>query len=274
MKHSSEWQISTHSLTSYFKELIRARELFYFFAWRDTLVRYKQAFFGIAWALIRPMLNMLVFTFLFSKLGHFPSGNVNYPLFVLAGMLPWQLFASTAIDTCSSLINNANLVSKVYFPRLIIPTSQIIVNLVDFAITAALLLLFGLWTGNLNGWTLLTLPLFTLLAVLCCTGTSLWLSAMAVQYRDVRLIVPFFVQFGMFLSPVGYGSFVISPEWQWLYFLNPMVGIIDGFRWAFFGLSYPGITFSIVYASVITMLLLVSGFMFFRKMERSFADKI
>lgn len=258
----------------YFKDIFRYRELFYFFAWRDIIVRYKQAFFGIAWALIRPLLNMFVFTLLFGKIAHLSSQNVNYALFVLAAMLPWQLCSSSVSDTCTSLINNNALVSKVYFPRMIIPMAQIIVNLLDFAITLVLLLLLGAYYGSMNFLTLLTLPLFTLLALFFCMGIGLWLSAITVQYRDFRIIVPFFVQFGMFISPVGYGTFIVPEQWQWCYFINPLVGIIDGFRWAFFGITYPNIVLSIGCSAAITAGILISGILYFRKTERTFADKI
>lgn len=264
----------SQSKVNYFKEIMRYRELFYFFAWRDVLVRYKQAFFGIAWALVRPLLNMLVFTLLFGKMANLSSSNVNYSLFVLAAMLPWQLFASSISDTCTSLVNNSALVSKVYFPRMIIPMAQIIVNLLDFAITLGLLLILGVYFGGFNFLTMLTLPLFLLLSLMLCMGMGLWLSAITVQYRDFRIIVPFFVQFGMFISPVGYGTFVIPEQWQWLYFLNPLAGIIDGFRWALFGISYPNMLFSIGCSIVMTAVVLSSGITYFRKTERSFADKI
>lgn len=258
----------------YFKDLVRYRELLYFFAWRDILVRYKQAFFGVSWALVRPLLNMAIFAFLFGKLAKFPSDHVNYPLFVLAAMLPWQLYSNTAIDTTNCFINNAALVSKIYFPRMLLPTAQIIVHLLDFSITTALLLVLSIAMGAFNPWTFIAFPLFLILALLLCQGVGLWLSALTVEYRDFRIIVPFFVQFGMFISPVGYGTFVIPEQWQWLYFLNPMVGIIDGFRWAFFGIGYAAIGYSIAASVSVTIALLISGFFYFRKMERTFADQI
>ncbi len=258
----------------YLKDIFRCRELFYFLAWRDILVRYKQAFFGVAWALLRPLLNMLVFAFLFGKIANFSSDHVNYPLFVLAAMLPWQLYSSSAVDTCNSLINNAPLVSKIYFPRMIIPASQIIVHLVDFAITAFLLIALSLFLGVLNPWTFLCFPLFLLLAASLCVGTGLWLSALTVKYRDFRIMIPFFVQFGMFISPVGYGTFIIPEPWRWLYFLNPMSGVIDGFRWVFFGISYPQMPFSIGFSIAITLVILWTGVLYFRKTEQTFADQI
>jgi lipopolysaccharide transport system permease protein len=258
----------------YLKDLFRYRELFYFFALRDIIVRYKQAFFGIAWAIIRPLLNMIVFAFLFGKIANLPSDNVSYALFVLAGMLPWQLFSNSLVETCSCLVTNSQLVSKIYFPRMIIPTAQIIVHLVDFAITAVLLLILGILDQAINFWTLMTFPLFLLLVSALCVGTGLWLSALTVQYRDFRIIVPFLVQFGMFVSPVGYGTFIIPEKWQLLYFMNPMVGVIDGFRWCFFGITHPMIGFSLGFSVAITLILLVSGFFYFRRMERTFADNI
>lgn len=265
---------STQLDKAYFQDLIRYRELFYFFAWRDILVRYKQAFFGVSWALIRPLLNMAVFAFLFGKIANFSSGDVSYPLFVLAAMLPWQLFSNAVVDTCNSLVNNHQLVSKIYFPRIIIPTAQIIVHLLDFSITALLLIVLAIFMGGLDLWTMCLLPAFLLLVLLLCVGMGLWLSALTVRYRDFRIVVPFIVQFGMFISPVGYGTFIIPEKWQWLYFLNPMVGIIDGFRWAFFGISYSTMSYSIMASIIVTGVILVSGFQYFRRTERTFADQI
>jgi lipopolysaccharide transport system permease protein len=258
----------------YLLDLFRYRELFFFFALRDILVRYKQAFFGVTWALIRPVLNMILFTLIFSRIANLPSGNVNYALFVLAGMLPWQLFSSCLLDTSNSLINHSNLVSKVYFPRMIIPSAQIIVHLLDMAIGLVLLTCCSLWLGAINSWTIATLPFFLGLSFILCIGTGLWLSALTVKYRDFRFIVPFVVQFGIFLSPVGYGSFMIPGQWIWIYMLNPLVGIIDGFRWAFFGLTYPFLTYSILISIVMTMLILTSGYYYFRQMEKTLADRI
>lgn len=265
---------NTQANKEYLTDLIRYRELFYFFAWRDILVRYKQAFFGISWALVRPLLNMAIFAFLFGKIANFSSGHVSYPLFVLAGMLPWQLFSNAVVDTCNSLVNNSQLVSKIYFPRIIIPTAQIIVHLLDFAVTAILLIFLCLIMGEFSLWTFLTIPAFLALVILLCVGTGLWLSALTVRYRDFRIIVPFMVQFGMFLSPVGYGTFIIPEKWQWLYFMNPMAGIIDGFRWAFFGITYPAIGYSIAASVVVTAIFLMTGFHYFRKTELTFADQI
>jgi lipopolysaccharide transport system permease protein len=258
----------------YLKDLFRHRELFYFFAWRDIVVRYKQAVFGVAWALLRPLLNMAIFSFIFGYIAKLPSDNVNYPIFVLAGMLPWQLFANALVDTCNCLVGTPQLLTKTYFPRMIVPSAQIIVHLVDFGISLLLLLGLGLWFWQIDFITLLTLPLFVLLALFLCLGSGLWISALTVKYRDFRFIVPFVAQFGIFLSPVAYGSFLIPERWQWLYALNPMVGIINGFRWAFFGISSPHMESSLFISFAVSMLIFVTGFRYFRKTERTFADQI
>lgn len=258
----------------YFKDLIRYRELFYFFAWRDIIVRYKQAFFGVAWALIRPLITMALFTLIFGKLANFPSEGVPYPLFALAGMVPWMLFANTIQEATPCLLNNPSLLSRIYFPRVVIPASLILVQFVDFLIT--LILLFGMvfWIGNILFWHFFILPFFVLLAMLLCLGCSLLLSALTVQFRDIRYVIPFFVQFGLYLSPVGYGSFMIPEKWQWLYFLNPMAGIIEGFRWSIFGIYQPYLPMALGLSVTITLALLFIGFKVFRTMERRFGDII
>lgn len=258
---------------NYFKDLIQYRELFYFFAWRDILVRYKQAFFGASWALFRPLLNMAIFALIFGKVANLPSENVSYGLFVFAALLPWQLFAGATIDTCNGLVNNAPLVSKIYFPRIIIPSSQIVVHLVDFLVVAFLLLAWVFFSVGI-GWPLLSLPFWTILTFVLCLGTGFWLSALTVKFRDFRILVPFFVQFMMFVSPVGYGTFVIPEKWQWVYSLNPLVGIIDGFRWSLFGQFHSYFEYATISSITISTAILISGFFYFRKMERSIADKI
>lgn len=258
----------------YLNDLFRFRDLFLFFAARDILVRYRQAFFGIAWALIRPLLTMGVFALIFGKVANLPSGDVNYGLFILSGMIAWQLFANVTQETSQVLINNALLITKTYFPRMIIPMSQLLVHLVDFGICLlfflVMLAIYGLPAGAHLG----LFPFFILLLVTLCIGTGLWVSALTVQYRDFKILVPFVVQFGMFLSPVGYGTFVIPEKFQYIYFLNPVVGIIDGFRWTVLGLTYPLLSVSITFSILITFTLLISGFYYFRKMERTFADKL
>lgn len=258
----------------YLKDLLRYRELFYFFALRDILVRYKQTVLGIVWALIRPLLNMAVFTIVFGKMAHLSSGEVNYSLFVLTGLLPWQLFASCLSDTSNSLINNAPMITKVYFPRMILPISHILVNFVDFLISLAFLVVVFALTGYLTQWTILLLPVFIALTLLLCVGASLWLAAITVRYRDFRFIMPFVIQFGMFVSPVGYGSFVVPEAYRWIYYMNPMAGLIEGFRWCCFGIYNPDLPLALLLSCLGNIFFLVLGFRFFRKMERVFADII
>lgn len=258
----------------YFKDLFRHREIFYFLAWRDILVRYKQAAFGVAWAVVRPLLNMVVFTLVFGKIAHLYSYEIPYALFVLAGMLPWQFVSGAIFDTSNSLVNNVHLITKIYFPRIILSTSQILVHLLDFGINLALLFLLMLVTRTGSIATLWALPLFLGLSLVLCLGLSLWLSALTVRYRDFRFIVAFIVQFGMFASPVGYGSYIIPGMWKWIYFLNPMAGIIDGFRWALFGINQPDMGWSILFSCIISTTLLITSVQYFRRTERSFADRI
>ncbi|MCC0176761.1 ABC transporter permease [Waterburya agarophytonicola K14] len=258
----------------YWQDLWNYRELFYFLAWRDILVRYKQTVIGVAWALIRPFLTMIVFTIVFGNLAKLPSEGVPYPILVFAAMLPWQFFANSLSESSNSLIVNANLVSKVYFPRLIVPASAVIVSFVDFMISGMILLALMAWYNFVPSWRIITIPLFILIAFLAAMGVGLWLAALNVQYRDFRYIVPFIVQFGLYISPVGFSSKVVPEQWRLLYSLNPMVGVIDGFRWAILGgesqIYLPGFLLSL---GIIT-LLLWSGIWYFRKMERTFADVI
>jgi lipopolysaccharide transport system permease protein len=258
----------------YWKDLWRYRELFYFLAWRDILVRYKQTVIGVAWALIRPFLTMVVFTVVFGQLAKLPSEGVPYPILVFAAMLPWQFFANSLSECSNSLLANANMIAKVYFPRLIVPTSAVIVSFVDFLISGMILLALMIWYDFVPGWRILTLPIFILIALAAAIGAGLWLAALNVEYRDFRYIVPFMVQFGLYISPVGFSSNVVPAKWRLLYSLNPMVGVIDGFRWAILGgnakLYLPGFILSVALVG----LLLVSGIWYFRKMERTFADVI
>jgi lipopolysaccharide transport system permease protein len=258
----------------YWKDLWRYRELFYFLAWRDILVRYKQTAIGIAWALIRPFLTMIVFTVVFGTLAKLPSEGAPYPILVFAAMLPWQFFANSLSESSNSLITNANLISKVYFPRLIVPTSAVVVSFVDFMISGIILLGLMAWYNFVPSWRILTLPLFILIAFAAALGAGLWLASLNVKYRDFRYIVPFIVQFGLYISPVGFSSSVVPQKWRLLYSVNPMVGVIDGFRWAILGggaqLYWPGFILSV---GLVT-LLLASGVWYFRKVERTFADVI
>lgn len=257
----------------YWKDLWKYRELFYFLAWRDILVRYKQTVIGIAWALIRPLLTMIVFTIVFGNLAKLPS-SVPYPILVFAGMLPWQFFSNALTECSNSLIVNATLVSKIYFPRLIIPTSAVIVSFVDFMLSGMILLALMAWYNFLPNWRILTLPIFIIIAFAASMGVGLWLAALNVKYRDFRYIVPFIAQFGLYISPVGFSSNIVPEKWRLLYSLNPMVGVIDGFRWAILGgeakLYLPGFILSIA----LVILLFFSGIWYFRKTERSFADVI
>jgi lipopolysaccharide transport system permease protein len=258
----------------YWKDIWRYRELFYFLAWRDILVRYKQTVIGIAWALIRPFLTMVVFTVVFGNIAKLPSGGAPYPILVFAAMLPWQFFANALSESSNSLISNSNLISKVYFPRMIVPTSAVIVSFVDFMISGIILLGLMAWYNFVPDWRILTLPLFILIAFAAAMGAGLWLAALNVEYRDFRYVVPFIVQFGLYISPVGFSSSVVPEKWRLIYSLNPMVGVIDGFRWAILGGSssiyLPGFALSLG----LVVLMLISGIWYFRRTERTFADVI
>jgi len=243
-------------------------------AWRDILVRYKQTVIGIAWSVIRPLLTMVVLTIVFGKLAKLPSGGVPYPILVFAAMLPWQMFANGLTESSDSLLVNANMLSKVYFPRLIIPTSSVIVSLVDFLISFVILLGLMVLYRYPVSWRLLTLPAFLALALITTLGFGYWLSALNVKYRDFRYVVPFIVQFGLYISPVGFSSNVVPDNWRLLYSINPMVGVVDGFRWAILGekfnLFVPGFLISIA----LSILVFICGLAYFRRTERSFADVI
>ena len=260
---------------NYWRDLWRYRELFYFLAWRDILVRYKQTVIGIAWAVIQPFLTTVVFTIVFNRIAKLsaPEG-VPYFLVVMAAQLPWQFFSTSLSQSSNSLIGNANLISKIYFPRLIVPAGSVITSFVDFLITVGLVAVTMLWFHFLPDWRLLLLPAFVILAFGAAFGAGLWLCALNVKYRDFRYIIPFIVQFGFFVSPVGYLSAKIPEHWRLLYSLNPMVGVIDGFRWALLR-GQTGLDWSVVLLSVVIVVLLVSsGIWYFRRMERTFADVI
>jgi len=262
------------AVSDFVKELVRYRELFYFLAWRDILVRYKQTVIGIAWSVIRPFLTMVVFTVIFGRLAKLPNEGVPYPILVFSAMLPWQYFANAMQESSNSLIAGANLISKVYFPRLIVPTSSVIVSAVDFLISLVLLSLLMTWYGFAPSLNIVFMPFFFVLATTAALGMGFWLSALNVKYRDFRHIVPFLVQFGLYVSPVGFSSSVVPDRWRLVYSLNPMVGVIDGFRWCVQGsgspLYLPGFTASVVTSAF----LLWSGVKFFRRTERFFADFI
>jgi lipopolysaccharide transport system permease protein len=260
---------------NYWRDLWRFRELFYFLAWRDILVRYKQTVMGIAWSVIRPLLTMTIFTILFSRVAklHAPA-SVPYSLLVMAGMLPWLFIAGSMTASSESLVQNSNLVSKIYFPRLIVPASSVITSFVDFAITLGLMAIMMAIFRFSPDWHLIALPAFILLAFAASIGVGLWLCALNVEYRDFRYIIPFFVQFGLYVSPVGFSSSVVPGKWRLLFSLNPAVGVIDGFRWSLLRgqdlIWWPNLANSIL----VTIFLYLSGVWYFRKMERNFADII
>jgi lipopolysaccharide transport system permease protein len=258
----------------YWKDLWNYRELFFFLAWRDILVRYKQTVIGVLWAIIRPLLIMLVLTVVFGKWADMPSDGVPYPILVFAAMLPWQFFANSFSGASNSLIANTNLISKVYFPRLIIPTSSVVVSFVDFFVSTVILFALMIWYDFWPTWRVVALPGLIMIAIVAALGAGLWISALNVKYRDFRYIVPFIVQFGLYISPVGFSSSVVPEKWRLFYSLNPMVGVIDGFRWAILGnnalLYAPGFTLSIL----IVIVLFLGGLKYFRKTERTLADII
>lgn len=259
----------------YWRDLWRYRELFRVLAWRDISVRYKQTVIGVAWALIRPFLTMVVFTIVFGKLAKLPSdGAAPYALMVFAGMLPWSFYSAAVTDASNSLISNTNLISKVYFPRLIVPTAAVLVALVDLLISFAILLVLMLWYRFLPGWQITLLPLFIVLAFLASFGPGLWITALNVKYRDFRYVIPFIVQLGLYISPVGFSSKIIPEQWQLIYSLNPLVGVIDGFRWCILDGQSPIYWPSLLLSVVVIGFLLWLGFSAFRKMEKSFADLI
>jgi lipopolysaccharide transport system permease protein len=260
---------------NYWSDIWHYRELFAILTWRDVAVRYKQTVIGVLWAVVRPFLTMVVFTVVFGKLAKLPSdGSAPYPVLVFAGMLPWFLFSSILSEASSSLVTNANLISKVYFPRLIVPTSAAMVAIVDFGIN--LVILFGImaWFGFVPNWRIALLPAFVILAVLASLGPALYITALNAKYRDFRYIIPFVVQFGLYVSPVGFSSSVVPHEWRFWYSLNPVVGVIDGFRWCVLDgqsqLYWPGFLASLVMVAVFLLL----GIRQFRRIERSIADLV
>jgi len=269
---------------NYWRDLWRYRELFYFLALRDMLIRYKQTVFGLAWAILRPLLTTVVFTVVFGKIANMSApGGVPYPLFVLAAMLPWQFFSTAMSDASNSLINNANLISKVYFPRLVVPASAVITSFVDFLITLVLLGVAMVWYGFYPDWRICCLPLFMLLVFGASLGVGLWLCALNLEYRDFRYIVPFISQFGLFISPVGFQSDSVPAVWHWLgmdlparmiFALNPIVGVIQGFRWCLLQGHTTLMPFAVATSVVTVLTLMASGLWYFRRMERSFADII
>lgn len=256
----------------YWRDLWRYRELFYFMAWRDVLLRYKRMTIGFAWAILRPLLTMLIFTLVFGKIAKLPSGGIAYPVLVYAGLLPWQFFATAFADAGTSLANKESIITKIYFPRLIIPASAVMVSFVDFLAASLVLVGLMLWYRIIPEWQILALPLFILIVFVVAIGAGLWISALSARYKDFRYIIPFIVQIGLFLSPVGFKSALVPEEWRWVYALNPMVGVIDGFRWSLLGVNNGGLELSVGIAAGMALFLLLTGGAYFRHTERSLAE--
>lgn len=262
------------NISKYWSELWHYRELFYFFAWRDLVVRYKQTVIGIAWSVIRPLLTMIIFTIVFGKIANLESKDIPYPIVIFSALLPWQLFSTSITESSNSIINNAGMISKIYFPRIIIPTSTLIVNIVDFLISLVILILIMVFYSFYPSWQIIFLPFFLVLALFTSLGAGLFLSALTVKYRDFRYIVPFITQLGLYISPIGFSSNLIPDKWKLLYSINPMVGVIDGFRWCIYGskinLYIPGFILSIVFS----IIMFIIGLWYFRRTEKTFADII
>jgi lipopolysaccharide transport system permease protein len=258
---------------NYWKDLWRYRELFYILSWRDLKVRYKQTVIGAAWSIIRPILTTIIFTIIFSRIAKLPTpGSAPYALMVFVGMLPWQFFANSLSEASVSLISNSNLITKVYFPRMIIPASSVITSLVDLAISLFILVAMFFIFHFVPVYTIIFLPFFILIAFISAFGVGLYVTALNVKYRDFRYIIPFIIQFGLYITPVGFSSSIIPDKWRLIYALNPMVGVVDGFRWCILGdpLNLPSFFISII----ISFLFLILGIWYFRKTEKSFADNI
>lgn len=259
----------------YWRDLWHYRELLYFLAWRDVKVRYKQTLIGIAWVVLRPLLTMLVLTIVFNRIaGLGQDAVIPYSLMVMAGLLPWQFFSSAFAESGNSLIGNAQMISKVYFPRIMVPVSSVLAGLVDFVVTLLLLLPLMAWYGHWPDLRVLFLPLFLLLGLGITLGAGISLAALNVRYRDVRFIIPFIVQFGLYLSPVGFSVSEIPQDWRWLYDLNPMVGVIEGFRWCLLASTEPLPLSAVLKSLLFSAALLWLGIVYFRRVEKTFADVI
>ena len=258
-----------------FKELIKYRELIFFLTWRDLKVRYKQTILGVAWAVIQPVLTMVVFSIFFGGLAKVPSDGIPYPLFSLAGLMPWQLFENSMRNASKSLVANRNMITKIYFPRVILPLSSILASLIDFFVALPILIVMMIVYGYHVNIYVLLIPYFLLLTILTSFGVSLWFSAMDVLYRDVGIVVPFISQIWMYITPIAYGSSLISnPKWAFIYNLNPMVGVVNGFRSAFLGIYTEIPIQSMIFSLLISLIIVISGLFYFRHMEKQFADLI
>ena len=260
-----------HWISIDFRELWHYRELLYFLIWRDVKVRYKQTVLGAAWAILQPLSLMLVFSLFFGRLGKMPSDGIPYPLFTFCALLPWQLFANSLTESSNSLVGNQHLITKIYFPRLVIPISAVLAGLVDFAIAFVILLGLMFYYGVTPGWAVITLPGFVLLTIISALGVGLWLSALNVKYRDVRYTIGFMVQFWLFATPVAYSSNLIPEKWRIVYGINPMAGVVEGFRWALLGNARPSGQMLWVSIAVVAAVF-VGGIYYFRRMEQEFAD--
>lgn len=258
----------------YWRDIWDYRELFFILAWRDVAVRYKQTVIGVAWALVRPFITMVVFSLLFGRIAKLPSLGVPYPIMVFSGMLPWFLFSTILTDASSSLVASSNLVSKVYFPRIIIPSATAVVALVDLGVNLLMLAALMVWFGFVPTWRILFLPIFVLFGTFASLGPALLLTALNVKYRDFRYIIPFIVQFGLYVSPVGFSSAVVPAKWRLWYYLNPIVGPIDGFRWCLLNSQASFDVTELAMSAFVTICLLWLGIGYFRATERSFADVI
>jgi lipopolysaccharide transport system permease protein len=259
----------------YWKDLWKYRELFYILSWRDIKVRYKQTVIGAAWSVVRPLLTMIIFTLIFSKIAKLQAvGTAPYAIMVYAAMLPWQFFSTALSESSNSLISNTNLISKVYFPRLIIPTSTIITSLIDFLIAFVLMIGLFVYFNYYPSWQIIALPLFLLLCFVASMGAGLYITALNVKYRDFRYIVPFIVQFGLYISPVGFNSSIVPEKYKLLFYLNPMAGVIDGFRWSLLKGEQPMYMTGMYLSIGMSLFLLWLGIWQFRKMEKKFADII
>lgn len=257
----------------YWRDLWRCRELFYLMTWRDILLRYKHMTIGFAWAILRPVLTMLVFSLIFGRLAKLPSGGVPYPVLVYTAMLPWQFFATTFADAGNSLINKESIITKIYFPRLMVPLGSVIVSFVDFLAASTVMVGLMAWYHLVPDWRVLALPLLILLLFCFALGAGLWISMLSARFKDFRYLIPFLVQMGLYISPVGFNSGFLPGEWRAVYALNPMVGVIDGFRWALLGISPPdGLELSLTLAAAVSAVLVITGTFYFRRMERALVE--
>lgn len=255
------------------RDLWLHRDLLYFLAWRDVKVRYKQTVLGVSWAILQPLLTMAVFSLFFGRLGKMPSDGLPYPIFTLAGLLPWQLFQYALTNSSQSVVAEARLITKVYFPRTIIPIASVLAGVIDFCLSFGLMAILMLYYGLVPKWTIVAIPLATVVTLMSALGAGFWLAALNVKYRDVRYTLPFISQFWMFLSPVAYASSIVPEKWYWLYALNPMAGMIDVFRWAILGTA-PPLWGAVLLSGVMAFAMFTSGLMYFRAAERNFADLV